>query len=195
MRATAVILIVMLLGCTAPRQPSDSAELEAIVAADQKDREPAMARIDWSAVSARDAARRKRVLELIETRQLTTGRDFRRAALIFQHGEGSNDILLAHVLAVTALGKGDLDARRMAAVALDRYLHRVGQPQVFGTQFDSRNPADPAAWTMDPYDAGLIGDALRVLNCVEPVARQREILDGLKQGTEPSGGPVCAEAK
>jgi hypothetical protein len=41
--------------------------------------------------------------------------------VVFKHGEGSNDILLAHVLAVTAIGKGDLDARWLAAAALDRF--------------------------------------------------------------------------
>lgn len=185
----------MVVGCSAPRQPIDSAELEAIVAADQKDRASAVAQIDWEAVGERDAARRKRVLEMVEAKQLVTGRDFRRAALIFQHGDSSNDILLAHILAMTALGKGDMEARRMAALTLDRYLNRIGQPQVFGTQFSSPNPADPSAWTMHPYEPGLIGDTLRALSCVESVAEQRQLLEGLKQGKEPSGDPVCKEAQ
>jgi hypothetical protein len=33
--------------------------------------------------------------------------------------------------------KSDLDARWIAAATLDRYLQRIGQPQVFGTQFSS----------------------------------------------------------
>jgi hypothetical protein len=195
MRAISALLILLLMGCSERHQPSDNAELEALVAADQKDREPDITRIDWSVVSERDAARRKRVLEMIEANQLVTGRDFRRAALVFQHGDGSNDILLAHILAVTALGRGELEARRMAAMSLDRYLVRIGQPQVFGTQVNSANPGDPAAWTMDPFDTGLIGDALRALNCVEPITRQREIVEGLRHGIEPSDDPVCADAK
>ena len=196
MRAIAPLLALMLLGCAAPPKPiADSAELETILAADQKDREPGMSEIDWKTVGPRDAERRKRVLQMIESKQVTTAKDFTRAALVFQHGDGSNDILLAHILAMTALGKGDPDARRMAAITLDRYLNRVGQPQVFGTQFNSKNVQDPKAWTMDPYDPSLIGDELRALSCVEPVARQREILEGMKQDKEPSGDEVCKETK
>ncbi len=115
-----------------------------------------MAKIDWKTVGPRDAERRKRVLEMIESNQIVTGKDFANAALVFQHGETSNDILLAHILAVTALGKGNLDGRRMAAITLDRYLNRTEKPQVFGTQFNSKNVQDPKAWTMDPYDPKLI---------------------------------------
>jgi hypothetical protein len=191
MRATVALMSVILLGCAVPTQPPDSAELEAIVAADQKDREPEMAKIDWMAVSGRDADRRKRVLEMIEAKQVVTGKDFWRAALVFQHGEGSNDILVAHILAVISLGKGQPEARRMAAITLDRYLNRIGQPQVFGTQFSSQRPEDSASWRMEPYDTKLIGDGLRGLNCVEPLAKQLQILEDLRQGKEPAGDEVC----
>jgi hypothetical protein len=137
----------------------------------------------------------RRVLELIKAGQLATGKDFRQAALVSQHGDGSNDILLAHILEVTALGKGAPEARRMSALTVDRYPTRLGQPQVFGTQFKSPNAADPTAWTMDPYDPGLISDALRALNCVGPVAKQREVLEALRRGPEPSDDLACAETK
>jgi hypothetical protein len=107
--------------------------------ADQKDREgPVTQSIDWTTVSARDAERRNRVREIIKSGRVRTGKDYERAAMVFQHGSTPDDILMAHVLAVTALGRGNTDARWLAAAALDRFLHHVKQPQVFGTQFGGR---------------------------------------------------------
>ena len=98
-------------------------ELKQIFDADQKDRESSnVANLDWSRIGARDAVRRKRVRELLEAGRLSAGKDYERAAFVFQHGDGSDDILLAHILSVTAVGKGDLDARWIAAATLDRYL-------------------------------------------------------------------------
>ena len=118
---------------TVPAQPptlTDSAELQQLYKADQKDREGPIAQsIDWTAVSARDAKRRNRVREIIKSGRVRTGKDYERAAMVFQHGSTPEDILMAHVLAVTALGKGNTDARWLAAAALDRFLHQVKQPR------------------------------------------------------------------
>jgi len=69
--------------------------------------------------------------------------------MVYQHGKGADDILLANALAVTAIGKGNLGARWLAAASLDRLVDRLKQPQVFGTQFQ-RNGDAP--WTMEPYN-------------------------------------------
>jgi hypothetical protein len=85
---------------------ADNAELKQIYEADQKDREaPPGKGLDWETIGPRDTARQKRVRELIDQERLNTGKDYERAAMVFQHGEGSSDILLAHVLAVTASGR------------------------------------------------------------------------------------------
>jgi hypothetical protein len=178
--------------------PTDNAELQAIVAADQDDRAPVMRAIDWADVGPRDAARRIRVLQLIAEDRLRTSRDFNAAALVFQHGDTTDDILLAHVLAVTALGieNPSPEGRRMAAITLDRYLTRSGQAQIFGTQFNTPDVGDPGKWTMDPYNETLISDTLRRLNCVESRAASRALLDRLKSGAEPEEPPpVCAPTK
>jgi len=94
-----------------------------------------MGSTDWERVSRRDAERRKRVRQMIDQGEARTGKDFERAAMVFQHGDTSDDILFAHVLAVTAIGKGNPGARWLAAASPDRYLHRIGQPQIYGTQF------------------------------------------------------------
>ncbi len=162
----------------------DNSELVSIVEADQKDRQADIAKIDWAQVGPRDAERRAKVKQLLDSGKVRTGPDFARASLVFQHGEGSDDILMAHVLAVTALGKGDHDARRMSAVTLDRYLNRIGQPQVFGTQFNTSSIQDPTQWTMDPYRSDFISDALRAANCVEPLTEQKKILKDMREGRD-----------
>ena len=179
----------------------DNKELFKIIEADQQDREElikiletnqkdlvAAGQIDYEQVigslSLRDEARRLKVKELLATGQVRTGQDFVRAALVFQHGNASDDILLAHILSVTAMSKDNVDARRMSAITLDRYLHRIGQPQVFGTQFNSPDLAASTQWTMDPYQPDLISDALREVNCVESLATQQELLNSLRNEGE-----------
>jgi len=174
--------------------PSDNAELRQIYDADQKDRDAPLGKtLDWDKINPRAAARRKRVRELIEQGNLNTGKDFEHAAMVFQHGEGSDDILLAHVLAVTAIGKGDLDARWLAATTLDRLLQRVGQPQVFGTQFLWNTGNGHQKWTMEPYNRTLIDPKLREANCVPDQNHQAETLEALSKGQEPQppAKPPC----
>jgi hypothetical protein len=197
------VLLLCAVGCRARPEPVamavvDSAELQTIVAADRADRQQAVGSIDWANVGPRDAARRTRVLRLIADDRLRTSRDFNAAALVFQHGDTPDDILLAHVLAVTALGieNPSPEGRRMAAVTLDRYLTRSGQGQIFGTQFNTPDVGDPGKWTMDPWNETLISDTLRRLNCVESRAASRALLDRLKSGVEPEEPPpVCAPTK
>jgi hypothetical protein len=193
----------------------DNEELIKIIEADQKDREklldiiennrkedsePSTEQIDWEQVigslNLSDEARRVRVKELLEEGRVRTGQDFVRAALVFQHGHTSDDILLAHILSVAAMSQGNVDARRMSAMTLDRYLHRIGQPQVFGTQFNSSDLNDPTQWTMEPYHPGLVSDALREAHCVESLAIQQEFFSSLKDGEglkEPPQRP-CRDA-
>jgi hypothetical protein len=165
---------------------ADNPELKQIYDADQKDREaPPGKALDWGTIGQRDVARRKRVHELIDQGRLNTGKDYERAAMVFQHGEGSDDILLAHVFAVTAIGKGDMDARWLGAASLDRFLQRVGQPQVFGTQFSYKTENEQQTWTMEPYNRSLIGPNLRDTNCVPDQEQQAETLKALSRGEQP----------
>jgi len=80
--------------------------------------------------------------------------------------------------------KGDVDTRRMSVTTLDRYLQRIGQPQVFGSQFNSSDLTDPAKWTLEPYQTNLVSDALRKTYCVESLATQQEIILSLQNGDE-----------
>jgi hypothetical protein len=90
---------------------------------------------DRPQMSANDALRRKRVHQLLDEGALRTARDFSDAAIIFQYGQEPDDYLLAHVLALIAVAKGDKNGREIAAITLDRYLQSIGQSQIFGTQY------------------------------------------------------------
>lgn len=114
-----------------------SLELEALAKADQAAR-----RGDWTKltaeqhakISAADRARRARVREILQTGNLSTDRDFDRAALIFQHGEQPGDFLTAHELYFLSLIKGGFS--NGLAISEDRLLEHLGRKQRLGTQFD-----------------------------------------------------------
>lgn len=120
-----------------------------------------------------DAERRDQTRKLLAVSALHTGKDYEEAAFVFQHGDSSQDYLLAHTLAMVAVSKGDATAIWIAAATLDRYLEKIGQKQIFGTQFSS----DPKRnWTQEPYDPELVSDALRRQLGVPPRSVQAEQL-------------------
>lgn len=132
-------------------------EMQRIFEEDQRVRQPGF-KIDWATVSKSDEKRREATRKLLNEGKLHTGEDFERAAFVFQHGSTSNDYLLAHALAMVAIKKGQSSALWIATATLDRYLQSIHQPQIFGTQYLT-NPNQPT--TQEPYDRGLISDALR----------------------------------
>ena len=99
-------------------------------------------------------------------------------------------------MAVTALGKGGLSARWLAAASLDRYLHRLGQPQVFGTQFTNKDVSSKEGWTMAPYNRQMLAPSLLEANCVPDREHQDLMLTAVRRGEEPSAPKrqPCAEA-
>jgi hypothetical protein len=135
----------------------DNDEMTAIIARDQADRAET-SHVDEQALQKADSERRVQTEALLEKGLLRSGPDFDHAALIFQHGTTSNDYLLAHVLAIIAVSKGQNGAVWISAATLDRYLQSLHQPQIFGTQYKVLNK-DPS--TQEPYNHSLISDALR----------------------------------
>jgi len=136
-----------------------------------------------------DARRREQVRRLINEGKVQSGEDYYYAAFIFQHGQKAPDYLYAHVLAVTAVNKGLHSAMWLSAATLDRYLHSIQQPQVFGTQFGSLtdNRDD-----QEPYDRVTVSDSLRKQWCVVPVAAQAEILNDTRAGKAFRSTRSCA---
>jgi hypothetical protein len=144
-------------------------------------------------------ARRAEVRKLLEEGKLTSGEDFSDAALIFQHGQTPEEFLFAHVLAVEALIRGDSADKWLIAATLDRYLHAVNRPQVFGTQYPGDKAAgntpkpqvDPHVMniqrTQQPYDAKLLPNSVRQDFCVPGVNQQEKNLAIFNTGHRPEG--------
>jgi len=168
--------LVVLLLLAAPL--FGQSEIDKIYDEDQKVREGDFFKQDVAKVMAQDAAHRKRVRELLNSGTLTTGKEFEKAAFVFQHGDAPDDFLFAHILAMVAVKKGNADAIWIAAATLDRYLNKIGQPQVLGTQFhfDNNQP-----WTMEPYNRELLSDALRRELKVPPLAEQTKQLEEIRK--------------
>ena len=137
---------------------TDNLRLEELYEADQKDR----ANVLRSAAAVkelkqRDAMRGFLVLEMISQGGVKTKNDLYRAAVILLHGSEPKDYLTAHRLAVLSAVNGHRPARWLAASSLDRYLMSIGQPQVYGTQFE-HNPDDNKYQLRLPIDdASLLG--------------------------------------
>lgn len=127
--------------------------------ADQADRATGRDNIDWSVVSVRDAARRMEVRKLLADGQLRTSTDYLAAALIFQHGDGVDDIRLAHSLATIAhdLNPESRSATFMVAASWDRLMMRLKRPQWYATQFVKQGDR----WVLYDIDETIVTDEER----------------------------------
>ena len=133
---------------------TDNQELKSLYEQDLDKRN----KTDWDTASPdqiselrkKDEARRKRVLTLINEKKIKSAKDYHHAALIFQHGDTTDDYKLAHEFTRKALELGDESVRWLYAATLDRYLISMGQPQKYGTQFKQN---DKGEWKLgEPID-------------------------------------------
>lgn len=153
-----------------------NAELAKITQEDQADRAvDDIEKIDWKAVSERDAKRRARVYEIIKAGQLKHADDYFNAALVLQHGDRPDDYDMANKLATKSaeLDPNKGEARWLAAAAKDRYLWAIGKPQIYGTQFKKTGDK----WTIDPIDEKAVTDDERQRQGVPTLAETRKRLD------------------
>jgi len=183
--AVAMLLLgtYQLLGAQQPQE--HTASIHQLFVQDQKDRKtPSSATPEqWAKIRTRDAERRRLAHQMLESGAIQTGKDFKDASFIFQHGDSPQDYLLAHILAIAALSKGEHSARWIAAATLDRYLQSINQPQVFGTQYRSNDSQTiPHNATQAPYNSALLTDAMRKDFCIPSSEVQRQNLIALNQG-------------
>jgi hypothetical protein len=183
-------LFVLLLAARMIAQESKPAksEIEVLYDEDQQDRKGGIKLETITAESVarlieHDAAHATRVRALLTTGALKSGTDFEKAAFIFQHGRQPADQLFAHILAMVAMSKGDKGASWIAAATLDRYLQGIGQPQVWGTQYQ-RFASKPS--TQEPFDRNLVPDSLREELGVPPLEQQAKRLAEMNQAQQPS---------
>jgi hypothetical protein len=130
------------LAIQAPAE-TDNAELAAMVKADQEERAWSLQRRtpskdDIKKMEVGDAQRLARARQLLKENKVVTSIDFSHAALLFQHGNTSDDILVAHELSFLSLLKslqeGKPALNNLPVVAEDRFLDRMGRKQRFGSQ-------------------------------------------------------------
>src|SRR5262249_26306337 len=107
-------------------------ELYEMFREDQADRAGSMKGIDWSKVKPRDDARRAAVKRILAAGGVKVSADYFHAAMVLQHGDTSEDYDMAHKLAGRAaeLDPNNGTAKWLSAAAKDRYLWRIGKPQI-----------------------------------------------------------------
>ena len=151
-----------------------NAELAQIYTDDQGDRQGTYESIDWSVVTPRDVARRKRVDEIIAAGGAKVGADYYHAAMVYQHGESTADYARANELArkAVALDPDDDDARWLVAATEDRWLVTQGKPQKWATQFTKKD----GVWVLDEVDPSITDAERAEWNC-PPLAEARARAD------------------
>ncbi len=133
----------------------DNDALQALFAADQAERKAE--KIDWPALTKRDAERRSQVKAMLAAGTIRTPHDFFNAAMVFQHGQAAEDHALAFSLTTIArtLDPENGEAKWLSAASFDRYLVSHNMPQWYGTQSmiaygsstETLRPVDPNAVT------------------------------------------------
>ena len=166
------IIALGFLSC--PTFAKDNPDLEQLYELDQAARQAQP--INWEELHAEDAARRESVISILESGGITTARDYFYAAMIFQHGNSTDDIRLAHSFATNAasLDPSLPNANWLKAATWDRLLLNFDQPQWYGTQFVRDDAGKLSLYKMQP---DVISDEQRAAWSVPTVAESLERLE------------------
>ena len=130
-------------------QAEKSAELIKIVQEDQSDRKGSYDSVDWNQVNPRDLRRRAQVAAIFAEGCFKVASDYASAAMVFQHGVTADHYYQAFIWANEAVKRGDESQRWLTAAGLDRYLVKMGQKQLFGTQFSKDAGGN---WCIQPVE-------------------------------------------
>ena len=167
-RANLIKISVLLLFPMIAFSQTDNSELQKMYNEDQGSRKGKD--INWAILLKQDKERESRVFEMINSKQIVTGKDYYNSAMIFQHG---NDTL-ASSMAVKHMKKAiELDTtvnRWLLAAAIDRDLMRRQKPQIYGTQFVKNN--GESNWKRYDIDTTKVTDKERQDYRVETLSEQ-----------------------
>lgn len=111
-------------------------KLEDIYQKDQEDRKKIL-KLDTKSLdllAKADFYRREKVLKLFAQGCFKTSDDYKKAALIFQHGNVPDHYYQSFIWSRFALRLGDESARNLVNSSIDRFLIHSGFRQLFGTQ-------------------------------------------------------------
>lgn len=147
----------------------DNIQLKEIYKQDQNERKSD--NIDFGDLYVKDSLRRIRVQQLLDEGKVITGKDYARAAMVYQHGKDSTDFGKAVKFMKIAIEKDSTISKWLYAAATDRYLLSIGKPQIYGTQYGK---IGDGPWKLDPIDTTKITDAERIKLGVRTLDQQRE---------------------
>jgi TPR repeat protein len=142
-----LLILVLLFSCSSKHYCSNA--LRSVAEEDQRERQFFfdMKFEQLNGLSRRDKQRRERVKELAGRGCLRNAENYSHAALVFQHGDRAKDFLQAFKWSKKAVELGDQRQSSMMAMALDRYLVKSGDRQLFGTQA-TKGP-DSSCWCLE----------------------------------------------
>lgn len=144
---------------------TDNLLLQELYQADQKDREKVYdTAASVTGLKKNDTKRRGMVGEMMSQGQVNTANDLYHAGVIFLHGEQSKDFLTAHRLSTLAAIMGHKPARWLTAASLDRFLVTMGQPQIYGTQFEHNSEENRYQLRLPLDDSNVLSFEKRYLN-------------------------------
>jgi tetratricopeptide (TPR) repeat protein len=167
-------VFLVLIALTGFGQPENNAELQEIYNFDQSDR--TTDEYDWPQISIRDSLRELRVLELLDSNKVITGKDYENAAMIFQHGDDSTSYRMVINLMKKAIVLDSTTNKWLLAAGIDRELMSRDEPQIYGTQFLKKIQEDGSwgPWERYKLDSTIITDKERAEFNVESLAEQKE---------------------
>lgn len=128
---------------------------------------------------------RKEILQMLRKGDVCTSDDFFRAGHFFHHGSNFRDYALGLALFATSRHLGELWGKNYYAVALDRFLVSVKQPQYFATQFEKRR----GKWIISPYRKN-VSDKERKKYFVQSSRQAQKMLRGMNRGDKPQIIPI-----
>lgn len=160
-------------------QKKYSARLQELVAEDQADREGSPDSVQWKKVTPRDLQRRVEVGKIFGLGCFATAADYAAGAMVYQHGDTADHAFQAFVWSKRGVDLGDASQKWLLAAALDRYLVRMGQKQLFAMQYAKHNN-DPC-WCLDPVEKSF-PDKLRIQYSGKSLAQAIAGLNDLNRG-------------
>jgi len=176
MKITKAIIIIVLLTIQNASYASELAELAKADQAARTGKDPS--KINWTLVAQQDEERRGKVLKILASDQDLSANDYFYAALIMQHGSKPSDYKKAMELAQQSIkiDPSHAKAKWLACASEDRYLIKIGEPQVWGTQLKRKLNVDKSfdVYYLVNFDKSARLDSARV-NCGLPSLHEMEI--------------------
>lgn len=164
-----------------PDETEVSATLDRLYADDQEVRTAGIeSPVDVARFLVGDWMRVNKVRRIVEAELLSTGSDYANAARILQHGSRASDYLQAHELSLKAYELGVEEMLRHSALAEDRYLLEVGEPQKYGSQFSCE---PERGWQLETVDPS-VTDEKRARLDIDPLAVMEMKMDELNRLTD-----------